>query len=142
MNQLCTFRLDGFHFAVEVARVREVLRFQETTCVPLAPGIVEGLINLRGQIVTAVDLRQRLELGPRPREARPMNVVVQAGGAQVSLLVDEIGDVVEVADTAFEEPPENLGGVARELIRGAYKLDGRLLLLLDADRAVSLDQVA
>ena len=137
--QLCTFTVDRYSFGVEVQKVQEVLRFQEMTRVPLAPWVVRGLINLRGQIVTAIDLRHRLGLPPRDADERPINVVVRTPDGAVSLLVDEIGDVIEVDDQAFERPPETLGDDARELIRGAYKLKGRLLLVLDAARTIDPD---
>src|ERR1044071_5621780 len=108
------------------------------TRVPLAPPVVRGLINLRGQIVTAIDLRKRLELSDRPADQQPVNVVVQTDDGAVSLLVDEIGDVLEVSEKTFERPPETLKGTARELIRGAYKLKDRLLLILDIERTVNL----
>jgi purine-binding chemotaxis protein CheW len=137
-RKFCTFTLDGMLFGVEVLKVQEVIRFQEMTRVPLAPPVVRGLINLRGQIVTAIDLRRRLELSERPTGQPPMNVVVQTEDEAVSLLVDEIGEVREVAEDAFERPPETLQGIARELIRGAYKLKDRLLLVLDTEKAVQL----
>ena len=137
-RQYCTFWLEGFFFGVEVRRVQEVIRFQEMTRVPLAPHVVRGLINLRGQIVTAIDLRRRLDLPDRSDDRTPMNVVVQTDDGPVSLLVDEIGDVVEVSEDLFEGPPETLQGPARELIAGTYKLEDRLLLILDIGRAVSL----
>lgn len=138
-NQYCTFHLDQFFFGIEVQKVQEVLRFQEMTRVPLAPSVVEGLINLRGQIVTAIELRRRLELQPRPDGQLPMNVVVRTEDGPVSLLVDEIGDVLEMDDDSFERPPETLRGIARELIRGAYKLKDRLLLTLDIEKTVSIN---
>jgi purine-binding chemotaxis protein CheW len=138
VKQFATFYLDRLLFGVEVETVQEVIRYQEMTRVPLAPAVVAGLINLRGQIVTALDLRRRLELAERAEGRLPMNVVVRAGDEAVSLLVDEIGDVLEVEDESFEPPPETLKGVARELIRGAYKLKDRLLLVLDTEKAVSI----
>lgn len=137
-QQYCTFFLDGLFFGVEVRKVQEVIRYQEMTRVPLAPPVIKGLINLRGQIVTALDLRRRLELSPRPDGQLPMNVVVRTDEGAVSLLVDEIGDVLEVTDESFERPPETIDGVARELIRGVYKLRERLLLILDTEKAVHL----
>ena len=137
-RQYCTFFLDGHYFGIDVLQVQEVIRYQEMTRVPLAPAVVRGLINLRGQIVTAVDLRRRLDLPDRPGGEPPVNVVVQTDDGAVSLLVDEIGDVLRVPVGAFERPPETLRGPARDLIRGAYKLDGRLLLILDTERAVNL----
>jgi purine-binding chemotaxis protein CheW len=141
-QQLCTFFLDGLFFGVEVHKVQEVIRYQEMTHVPLASHVVQGLINLRGQIVTAIDLRRRLELTERRPDILPMNVVIRTDDGPVSLLVDEIGDVLEVDAQVFERPPETLRGVARELIRGAYKLKDRLLLTLDSDRAVSFTATA
>jgi purine-binding chemotaxis protein CheW len=135
-RQFCTFLLDGCDFGIDVRRVQEVIRYQEMTRVPLANPVVRGLINLRGQIVTALDLRRRLELPDRPAGDRPVNVVVQSGDGAVSLLVDEIGEVLTVPEAAFEPPPETLRGKTRAMIRGAYKLDGRLLLVLDTDELV------
>ncbi len=141
-QQVCTFYLDGLLFGVEVHGVQEVIRYLEMTRVPRAPAVVEGLINLRGQIVTAIDMRCRLELSPRPEGRLPMNVVVRGDEGAVSLLVDEIGDVLEVDDELFEAPPETLEGVARELIRGAYKLKDQLLLILDIEKAVAVTATA
>ena len=137
--QYCTFSLAHLTFGIEVDRVQEVMRSRDLTEVPLANQVVEGLINLRGQIVTALDLRRRLELPPRDADAPPpMNIVVRTASGELSLLVDAIGDVVDADEATFEGPPETLDGVARELITGTYKLDGRLLLVLDTERAVQL----
>ena len=119
-------------------KVQEVIRYQGMTRVPLAPATIQGLINLRGQIVTAIDLRRRLELPPRDGEQLPMNVVVRSDDGAVSLLVDEIGDVVEIQDDIYEHPPETLKGVGRELVQGVYKLKERLLLILDTEKTVNL----
>ncbi len=137
-RQFYTFFLDGLYFGIDVQKVQEVIRYQEMTRVPLAPRVVRGLINLRGQIVTAIDLRRRLQLADRPGGRLPMNVVVRSAEGAMSLLVDEIGDVVEAPEDTFERPPETLDGVAREVIRGAYKLKDRLLLLLDTEKAVQI----
>lgn len=138
-KQYATFVLDGLYFGVEVLQVQEVIRYQQMTRVPLAPTVVQGLINLRGQIVTAIDLRRRLGLNDRAGDALPMNVVVRTDESAVSLLVDEIGDVVEVQDEQFEPSPETLDARAAELITGVYKLKNRLLLVLDVARTVTLD---
>ncbi|HEV2968340.1 MAG TPA: chemotaxis protein CheW [Pirellulales bacterium] len=135
-RQYCTFFLDDLFFGVEVQKVQEVIRYQQMTRVPLAPPEVSGMINLRGQIVTAIDLRRRLGLCDRLGERLPMNVVVRGDDGAVSLLVDEIGDVQEVEEDRFEQPPETLKGIGRELIRGVYKLNGQLLLVLDTEAAM------
>ena len=122
-------------------QVQEVIRAQAMTRVPLAPMAVTGLINLRGQIVTAIDLRRRLGLADRPVGVEAMNVVVRTDDGAVSLLVDEIGDVLEVTADAFEPPPETLDPTARGLIRGVYKLADRLLLVLETEPTVGLEPV-
>jgi purine-binding chemotaxis protein CheW len=137
-KQFCTFYVNGLFFGVEVLKVQEVIRYQGMTRVPLAPPMIQGLINLRGQIVTAIDLRRRLELAPREGDQLPMNVVVRSDDGAVSLLVDEIGDVVEIQDDIYERPPETLKGVARELVQGVYKLKEHLLLILDTEKTVNL----
>lgn len=135
-NRYCTFRLDDMLFGIEVERVQEVLRYQTVTRVPLASPVVRGLINLRGEIVTAIDLRRRLQIEDGTSEEPPMNVVVHAeDGEAVSLLVDEIGDVVEVREESFEPPPATMATTLRSFVRGVHKLDGRLLLILDTDKA-------
>jgi len=140
-KQFCTFFVNGLFFGVEVLKVQEVIRYQGMTRVPLAPNTIQGLINLRGQIVTAIDLRCRLELAARDSHQLPTNVVIRSDDGAVSLLVDEIGDVVEIQDDIYERPPETLKGVARELVKGVYKLKERLLLILDTEKTINLGGV-
>ena len=140
-DQFCTFYVRGMFLGLEVTCIQEVIRAQPLTVVPLTEPVIAGLMNLRGQIVTAIDMRHRLGLPPREPDERPINVVVRTPDGAVSLLVDEIGDVIEVSDDAFERPPEMLGDDARALIRGAYKLKDRLLLVLDAARTIDAETV-
>lgn len=137
-HQYCTFTLKDFTFGIAVQAIQEVILFQEMTPVPLAPATVRGLINLRGQIVTAIDLRGRLDLPPRQDGELPMNVIVRTPDGAVSLLVDQIGDVVEVDPSLHEDAPETLQGAAREIVTGVYKLPGHLLLILDVTAAVTV----
>lgn len=137
-HQLATFELAGHLFGVDVDRVQEVIRNQTTTRVPLAPAAIGGLINLRGQVVTAIDLRQRLGLPSGGPDHLPMNVVVRTSDGPVSLFVDVIGEVIDTDDELFESPPETLTGPGRELILGVHKLKARLVLALDVDRAVDI----
>ncbi|MEE9258112.1 MAG: chemotaxis protein CheW [Nitrospinaceae bacterium] len=137
-NQFCTFYLDNHFFGVEVKKVQEVFRYQEMTEVPLSPKVVSGLINLRGQIITAIDLRRRLEMPDYPEGKLPMNVVVRTEEGVVSLLVDEIADVLEAPRESFEQTPDTIRGAVRELVTGVYKLEGKLLLVLDIQKTVNL----
>lgn len=139
-RQVCTFTVADLYFGIDVRQVQEVIRHQEMTPVPLAPQRVGGLINLRGQIVTALDLRRQLGLKPREADRLPMNVVVRDGDGAVSLLVDSIGDVLEVSEDLFEAPPATVRSNVRNLTLGAYKLPEKLLLLLDTERTLSVDE--
>ena len=136
-TRMVTFTLDGRLYGVDVDAVQEVLRGQTRTRIPLAPGTLAGLINLRGQVLSAIDLRVQLELPVRDAETEPMLVVIRVDGEPVALLVDSIGSVVDVDADQFEPPPDTLSGSSRELLLGAYKLDNQLLLALDVDRAVA-----
>jgi len=136
-QQFCTFLVEGEFFGVPVEQVQEVIRYQEMTRLPLVSPVIRGLINLRGQIVVAVDLRRRLGFTERPDGQLPMNVVVRIDDGAVSLLVDEIGDVLEVEHNSFEHPPETLKAQTRELVRGVYKLQERLLLVLDTQKTIN-----
>jgi purine-binding chemotaxis protein CheW len=138
-KQFCTFRLDGFFFGIDILQVQEIIRRLSFTRIPLAPMLIEGLVNLRGQIVTAIDMRRRIGLPPRPEGRQPIHVVVRTEDGAASLLVDEIGDMMELSDEAFEAPPDTVQGPARELISGVYKLEHGLLLILDTAKTVDLD---
>ncbi len=140
-SQLCTFHVDTLFLGISVVQVQEVLREQETTPVPLAADSISGLMNLRGQIVTAIDLRTILGLPPRPEGNRAMNVVIRTADGAVSLMVDDIGDVIEAAEDTFEPPPDTLTGGARNLVLGVHKLPDALLHVLDVDRVLTLETV-
>jgi purine-binding chemotaxis protein CheW len=135
-QRFSSFFVANVLFGIAVEKVQEVAGSVEMTPVPLAPAKVRGLINLRGQIVTAIDLRTCLELGERPIGERPVNVILHANDGYASLLVDRVGEIVEVDEIDFELPPETLRGTARQLIRGSYKLDKELMHVLDLEQAL------
>jgi purine-binding chemotaxis protein CheW len=136
-RQYSTFRVADMFMGIELTRVQELLRFQEMTSVPLAPRAIEGLINLRGQIVTALDVRRILGLPVvESEDSPPMNIVIQSEGGAVSLLVDEICDVLDVPQRASTPLPENMPAHQRDLIEGVYQLDTGLLLILNTERVL------
>jgi purine-binding chemotaxis protein CheW len=136
-QQFCTFFVDGLCYGIEVARVQEIRNTTAMTRVPLAARVIGGLMNLRGDIVTVVDLRRCLDLSDRPPDQQPLNVILRTADGGVSLLVDRMGDVLDVAADDFELPPRTLNARSREFIRGAYRLDGGLLLVLDVEPIVN-----
>ena len=134
----CTFHLADLYLGVPVTEVQEVIRSQETTRVPLVSDVVHGLMNLRGEIVTTLDLRRRLDLPAMDDGSEPMNVVIRTDDGTLSLLVDRIGDVLELDADGFEPAPPTLRGVSRDLVSAVHKLDGQLLLVLDLGRLLAL----
>lgn len=135
-RQLCTFFLDGTLFGLDVHDVQEVVPRGSLTPVPTAAAAVAGVINLRGQIVTAIDLRTCLEFPPAAEGAGGVHLVVRLPGEVASFLVDDVGDVLEVHERDFEPPPKTLRGALAELVQGTYKLPRQVLLMLDARRLV------
>jgi len=139
-GMFCTFFLDEYFCGIEVERVQEVIRQQTMTRIPLAPPRIRGLINLRGQIVTAIDPRRQLGLPPRPADREPMNVVVRCEDGAASLLVDDIGEVTTVGADTFAPPPHNIAESMRGVLRGVHKLPGRLLLVVDLETLLRTTQ--
>lgn len=135
-DPFCSFRLGDMTFGIPAVEVQEIMRAQPITRVLLADPEVAGLMNLRGQIVTTIDLRTRLGLPPRG-EGSPINVVIRTTDGVFSLLVDSIGDVVEPPRELLDVIPENVPPGFRDLIAGAYKMPDRLLFVLALDRVVS-----
>ena len=138
MSQLSTFHVGKYLFGVDVSLVQEVVRLQGMTPVPLAPEEIGGLINLRGEVLTAIDLRTRLGMEHAETTRDPVNVVIRVDDEPVSLLVDEIGGVLEVAQVPFEQTPSTVDERIREMLLGAYTLPDRLLLALDAKQVVAV----
>ncbi len=134
-RQFCTFYLDRLLFGVESLKVQEVVTYRELRPVPLAPPVVSGLMNLRGQVVVALELRRQLELPERPADMTPICLVVRAASGTVCLLADEVGNVVEVEEQTFEPSPETLSPRLRSVILGVYKLEDQLMHVLDTDQA-------
>jgi purine-binding chemotaxis protein CheW len=135
-----TIRLAGQLLGIPVLSVHDVLKPQVITRVPLAPGSVAGVLNLRGRIVTAIDLRNRLGLPPRGKDERPgMSVVVEYRGEPYSLLIDSVGEVLSLDETAFERNPVTLDTRWRDVSDGIYRLDEELMVVLDVKRLLDLD---
>ncbi len=142
LRQICTFHIDDHFFGVPIENVQEVIRSPEVTRVPRAHPAVRGLINLRGQLLIAVDLRHRMNLGTSDMTQKSVNVLLRTDDDVVALIVDGMDEVLELEEDQFEQPPETVDASVRTLIRGVYKLEGRLLLLLDIENAVDVTAVS
>jgi purine-binding chemotaxis protein CheW len=133
---LCTFQVAELYLGLDIAAVQEVLRGQHVTRLPLAADPVRGIINLRGRIVPAIDLRRCLRVAGDPGPAGRATLVVRSPEAPVSLLVDRVEDVIEIAEAELEPVPETMRLETRELLRGVVQRDERLLLELDLGRVL------
>jgi len=132
-HMLVTMRIDKQLFGVPVKFIRDVLRRQRITPIPLAPQEVAGSLNLRGRIVTVIDLRKRLGQQSTAASDEGMFVVVEHRNELYSLMVDSVGEVMTVSAGAIEKTPANLGGAWGDVASGIYKLDGELLVVMDVE---------
>lgn len=137
-NQYVSFWIDGQLLGVPVRVVQEVLNSQEIARTPRARPEIAGLLNLRGQIVTAVDLRKRLSLPERDGDSEPMNVVVRQGGESFSLLVDAVGDVIDVGGQQPDAPPPTLDAQWKDVTSGVYRLEDRLVVVVSVEAILDL----
>ena len=135
--QFSTFIISGRLYGIEVSSVQEVTKSLPITQVPLAPSFIYGLINLRGQIATAVSLRDLFELTDAP-PSEFMNVVCRQDGVLISLLVDQIGDVIELDHSSFEQTPETVTPKVAKFMEGVYKIPGSLLSVIEVKRVLSV----
>lgn len=138
VRRFCTFHVGELLLGVDVDLVQEVLGEQAIIRVPLADSCVSGLLNLRGQIVTAIDARLRLGLSARRPGDRTANIVLRTAEGSVSLVVDREGDVVDVTEADVEPLPENVSPAIRSVVTGTCKVEDRLLLMLDAERTMTI----
>ncbi len=139
MEKYCTFYINGLYFGINVISVQEVMSTSQIEAIPLTSRVVRGLINLRGQIITVIDLRERLGYHAQPSRDNNKHIVVKAQDELVSFEVDEICDVLDVDDEVFEPTPSSsLSQTTLQFIQGAYKLEEELLLILDVDKAIDL----
>jgi purine-binding chemotaxis protein CheW len=136
MREFVTMRIGGQLFGISVMAVQDVIRKQRVTGVPHAPMIVAGVLNLRGRIVTAIDMRKRLGLEPYPDPEKIMKVVVEYQHELFALMVDAVGDVLTLSLSQIERSPANLNETWKQVSAGVYKLDKELLVVLDIANVV------
>ncbi|MEY4616572.1 MAG: hypothetical protein RJB66_1532 [Pseudomonadota bacterium] len=137
-RQFCTFLVADRLYGIDVMNVQEITKMMAATKVPLAPNFVHGLINLRGQIATAVGLRELFDLNEVKNNTESMNVVCKGEGLLLSLIVDQIGDVIEVEDAAFEATPETINPGVGRFMQGVYKISGNLLSIIDVKKIIEV----
>ena len=137
-REFVSMTVAGQLFGIPVLTVQDVLGEQRITCVPLSLPEVAGTLNLRGRIVTAIDMRRRLRLPPREKGAAAMNVVVDRSGELYSLIVDSVGEVLSLPAEQFERNPSTLEPTWREVSVGVYRLENGLMVVLDVQRLLDI----
>lgn len=133
-NDFVTMTIHNQLFGIPVLGVQDVLGPQTITRIPLAPSEVAGALNLRGRIVTAIDVRKRLRLPERDQNTKGMSIVVDHSGELYSLIIDSVGEVLSLPADRFERNPTTLDALWREVSAGVYRLDKQLLVVLDVNR--------
>jgi len=139
-QQLVTFKTGDYLLGIDVLQVQEVLKHQKMTDVPLAPEEVKGLINLRGHIVTAIGMRERLRLASADDPSEQMNLIVSLRDGAASLVVDSVGDVITIDPKRYKARPGSLKSPLRDVVTGVYQLDKALLLHINPEHVCSLGE--
>ncbi|WP_028587186.1 chemotaxis protein CheW [Desulfocurvus vexinensis] len=135
--QLVTFSIGEEEFGVDILKVQEIIRTMEITRVPKAPDFVEGVINLRGNVIPIIDLRKRFGLETRGHDKHTRIIVIEINNMIVGFVVDSVSEVLRIPANTVEPPPPVVAGLESEYISGVGKLEDRLLILLDLDRLLS-----
>ncbi|MEI8151317.1 MAG: chemotaxis protein CheW [Hyphomicrobiales bacterium] len=142
ITEYVTVTIGGHMFGLPIFRVQDVFVPERLTRVPLAPPEVAGILSLRGRIVTAIDMRMRLDLGARAAGAPVMAIGIELKGESYGLLVDAVGEVIALPDSECEAKPANLDPRLSRVAAGIYRLEGQLMVVLDVDRVLDLRNVA
>ena len=138
LTDYVTFTTAGQLFGLPIERVQEVFRPSRITRVPLAGAQIAGVLNLRGRIVTAIDMRRRLELDASDEGGSPMAIGIESANESFGLLVDALGEVMKLPDSEREPNPVNLDRKLARVSAGVFRLDGQLMVVLDIDRVLDL----
>ncbi len=142
MTEYVTVLLGGQLFGLPISRVQDVFMLERLTRVPLARPEIAGVLNLRGRIVTAIDMRCRLGLAKRDESRTPMAVGIECKGESYGLLIDTVGEVLKLSDGGLEPNPVNLDVRLAQVSAGVHRLDGQLLVVLDVDRVLDMGHEA
>ena len=139
--QIVAFKLEKEEFAINIHHVREVLKMTQVTPLPQSAHFIEGVINLRGEVIPVVDLRKRFELDSGERGEHTRIIIVEIQGNKVGLIVDSVTEVLRLSPAAIQLPPSRIAGTRTDFIKGVGKIDDRLLIILYVDKILTTDEV-
>lgn len=137
--ELSTFLVGDALCGMDILTIQEINKLIDMTAVPQAPSYVLGILNLRGQIITSIDLGKKLGLGETDMTEDPRNIIVNSKGEHIGLMVRKISDVVQANKNKFEPPPSNMGGIQGEFFTGVYKTESKLIGILDVEKVLRMD---
>jgi purine-binding chemotaxis protein CheW len=138
--ELSTFLVGDALCGMDILKIQEINKLIDMTTVPQAPSYVLGILNLRGQIITSIDLSKKLGLGVTDLSKDPRNIIVNSKGEHIGLLVKKISDVVQADAGKFEPPPSNMGGIQGEFFTGVYKTEDKLIGILDVEKVLRIEE--
>jgi purine-binding chemotaxis protein CheW len=141
LRQFISFSVGEEEYGLELLRVKEVIRIREITWLPKAPKFVKGIINLRGDVIPIIALREKFGLEPRENTAATRVIVVELDGRLMGMVVDSASQVVRIPADQIDPPPPVLGGLSQEFITGVGKLDDKLVILLNVDAILNVEEI-
>lgn len=139
--QMVAFKLENEEFAVDIHQVREVLKMTQVTPLPQSAHYIEGVINLRGEVIPVVDLRKRFELPVGERSEQTRIIIVEIQDSNVGLIVDSVTEVLRFSSSAIQPPPARVAGTRTDLIKGVGKVEERLLIILNLERILTTEEI-
>lgn len=139
--QMVAFMLESEEFAVDIHKVKEVIKMPQVTPLPRAADFIEGVINLRGEVIPVVCLRKRFQLPVGERDDQTRVIIVEIQGNNVGLIVDSVTEVLRFPTSEVQPPPSTIAGTRTDLIKGVGKIDERLLIILDLERILTSDEM-
>lgn len=140
VSQFVAFRVGSEEFAVDIKRVKEIIRVREATRIPRTPPFIQGVINLRGDVIPVIDLRKRFEVEAAGVTGETRTMIVEMGEGLVGLIVDAVTEVLPIDGDDVEPPPNNVAGLKAEYLAGVGKVNGRLLIILEIDKLLTSEE--
>ncbi len=142
LKQFVIFKLGDEEYGVNILQVKTIERLMEITRVPKAPDFVEGVINLRGEVVPVIDLRKRFELPERTNTDNTRIIIVSIEGITVGMIVDSATEVLQISEESIDPAPSIIGSIDSDYIDGVGKIDGRLLILLNLKKVLKSEEIS
>ncbi len=140
LTQLISFMIGKEEYGLEILTVKEVIRIREITRIPKAPVFVKGIINLRGDVIPIIDLREKFGLEIQEYTTMTRVIIVEVDGKSIGMVVDSVSQVIRIEKDQVEPPPPLIGGISAEYLRGVGKIGEKLIIMLNIDKILTVDE--